>query len=336
LKSTGFKEIAITSLKLDGSFQHRLDTDRVFERAKSINRLGIISEPGVRCRTYQVIYGRDRIAAAIRAGKTHILCKLWECTDAEARELEISENAHRRHDPERARIELMTMMKLYESQLAEASPAEVRSLLDGARGRSKTLKGLAQRKIAAQRGVKLDSIRRAEHRAKNRENMREVKAERAQLREETAREPSILLMGMEVEEGFVRQTNRIRDLLERAHRQLISAQAILTRITTESLTFPPIELQRLHEAAHELAVQLRRSQPASLCPYCKGLPGVQERCAGCNRTGWIPKHKTEHVPPELWQEGDRALVARDGRYVPLADLFETPSTPTAEPEDVWA
>lgn len=330
MKVLGFRRVDIDKLKLEGEFRKRLDQPRVFERAKSVKRIGIISEPGIRNRTNKVIYGRDRIAAAIRAGETTILCKVWECTDEEARELEISENIHRRHDPDKARQDMEAMLEQYEKEvlaLAATEPEKIATIAGGNTGGAKTARGLARARVAAELGIKPDSVRRREYRIQNAAIKRRHNARVAEEREAKKAMPEVTTIGMEVEEEFARTTNELRRMLTQAAALAIKVELILSDIKNKGLPFNAGRMSRLYDDAHRLAADLKLSMPVSLCPYCKGLPGVQESCGGCLQTGWIDGSKFEHVPKELWKEGDKMIVAYQGRMVPVAELLETPETP---------
>lgn len=327
MKVLGLRQVSLDRVRLPGDMQERVKLARIWERAKSIARIGVLSEPGLRVmgHSYTLLYGRDRVAAAMRAGECRMIFKLYECSDAEAKEIEISENCHRRHDPELARAELAKVISLYEEQI-EQDPS-LAPLATSLRGRAQTARGIARRRVADERGVKLDSVRKAEYRGTrlNNAHTKEVayKAER--------QKPEITTIGMEVTEDFAIQSNTIRWRLNSAAKYMQRVLSELTAIKDAQLPFPPAKLQHLYDEVQLVSAMVRAASPAALCPYCKGLPGVQEACAGCQDAGWITSDQCAHVPKQLWQEGDLAMVAYRGRVVSLPELLDTPQAPAAPP-----
>jgi ParB-like chromosome segregation protein Spo0J len=325
----GFQEVAIERLNLQGNFRERLDSPRIFERAKSIQRLGILSEPMVRLRDMRVIYGHDRIAGAVRAGRTKVTCKMVECTDEELHEIEVTENVQRRHDSVTANKNLNRLLELYEGQVTSADPENLPAPLLEARGfsgKARTARGIARVRASVELGIKPESVRRREQRSKAVERHAKQKKERD---DNVTPEPVINLIGMEVTDEFVADTVKVHRMLQRVVVHLTSAQSVLTAIGRDKALFPPARLQRLYDEIHAVAAQARGHLPVSLCPYCKGLEGLQEHCAACLGCGWLSAGAAPAVPQDLWNEGSRTLVARHGRLVPIADVLKAQPEPGA-------
>lgn len=312
----GFRKVPIHRLNMEGNFRERLNHPRIEERARSVKRLGILSEPMVRQLDYRVIYGHDRIAAAIKAGATSVLCKMVRCSDTVMREIELSENLHRRHDPESARDGLLRLMDLYTESVIEERPLPgddpYPQLTKPKRGKPQTARGIARRRLAADLGVAPPTLQKREQRLRKRKRQKE---------EQAAREEGkavIALLGMQVHREFVAQINELRLTMDQAVAHAHRMLSLFSTIETRKLPYPGIKFTRLYEDLRAAGALLRSARPVSLCPYCKGLPGVQDRCAACLQSGWISELQMQSVPSELWVEGERAVVANAGRYEPVA------------------
>ena len=338
----GFQEVRIERLNLQGNFRERLESPRVFERAKSIQRLGILSEPMVRKRDMRVIYGHDRIAGAIRAGLVEVKCKLVECTDEELFEIELTENVQRRHDSVAANKNLDRLLELYEGQVVEADPEKIPvPLLEsrGVSGRAKTARGIARVRVSAELGIKPESVRRREVRGKVREKWAKKKKEAD---EKLTPAPVINMLGMEVTEEFIAETVKVHQLLQRVVVHLTSAQAALTAAGNTGAAIPVARRTRLYEEIHAVAAMARSYLPVSLCPYCKGLPQLQESCTACVNSGWLSAGAAAGVPKDLWLEGDKAVVNYRGSLKPIATVLrdlgisEPPAAEVLDAEELFA
>jgi len=96
----GHEEVELASLELPEDIQQRMQGENANKLATSL-RLhgGYIHDPAIRLDDRRIIVGRDRIAGALIEGLTYLTMKLVQCSDAEAEQLEIEENLHRRaHD----------------------------------------------------------------------------------------------------------------------------------------------------------------------------------------------------------------------------------------------
>lgn len=313
----GFKKLRIHLLNFRGDFRDLLESPRIAERARSVARLGILSEPMVRKRDMRVIYGHDRIAAAIHCKATEVLCKLVDCTDDELREIELTENTHRRHDPDTSAEALNRLLDLYQEAIEEEKRSPIANepypqLVKPPSGRKPSSRGLARKRLAVEFGVDEKSIRKREQRHRQNEKAR-LKAEA-----EASGYVPIALLGMEVEEDFKEKMRALRVAMDRA---CVHAQRTLTELATikrEQLPFDALKFSRLYEELRVASAELRAHRPTSLCPYCKGLSGVQEGCTACLQTGWINEMQSATVPKDLWIEGERAVVAVAGRYEPVS------------------
>lgn len=309
----GIKTVRINRLNLPGDFKQRVEHPRITERAESAKKFGILAEPMVRKRDYRVIYGRDRIATAVRIGKTEMDVKLVECSDDEAYELELLENVQRRHDSDEQRLGFERMVKLYEDQVrgdveAGALPPDPRR----GPGRRKTPRGMARDRVARELGIKPASVKRKEARIK-------VSLRNEKLDGERKPAPQIELIGMDVTDEFLREVEKIQQLIDGAAGHLNTALTALTQC--EKLPYPPARLQRIYDEVRVAASLVRANKPASMCPWCKGLPTLQEQCGSCLGSGWISVEAAKTVPQELWVAGDKALVTYRGQYARVREVM---------------
>lgn len=313
----GFREMEIANLVIDGDFRMRIDSVRVQERAKSMARIGQIHEPIVRMPQMRLLTGRDRAAAHVVLGHSKMTCKLVSCTDQEALEIELAENAHRRHDTEEQRRSMQRIFQLYTDQEI-ATPA-----LPNSRGRRKAVKKKALLRLASERGIKPESLRRNLIRGRNLERKRDEKAGFIQGASEVV--CPIELIGMEVTPDFMRDIKIIigqtRELLATLHK----AQVILTNLASAQggkLPLQRMRFQRLYDEIKACGAAARGIIPISLCPWCKGLDGIQENCNGCVQTGWISRDQMDQVPRDLWNTGSQAYIAHAGRYRKLNEVLD--------------
>lgn len=66
--------------------------------------------------------------------------------------------------------------------------------------------------------------------------------------------------------------------------------------------------------------RVRNARPRAICPECKGMPGLQERCTYCDRRGWISRAVwDEHHEGYMFNSTD---VRVDGRAVPMKEYLE--------------
>ena len=314
----GFKTVAIAKLSLPGDFKSRVEAERITERLESVERYGILSEPMVRKSDYRVIYGRDRVACCVRLGKTEVLVKLVECSDEEAYELELLENTQRRHDFDEQRLGFERLVDFHESRVRKEvsegqtpAPSNIR----GTGGRHKSPRGIARERVAKELGIKPSSVKRKEARVKAALSTEKLDGT------DRKPKPQIELIGMEVEDEFSRQTEKIAALIGSCAGHLNNGLSSISQIDSGKLPFPAVILQKLYDEIRAVASLVRAHKPVTLCPFCKGLPSLQEACTACLGAGWLGQEKAKHVPAELWVPGDRSVVVYKGRYELVSALL---------------
>lgn len=164
----------------------------------------------------------------------------------------------------------------------------------------------AQRKLLAQKlGISERTVRRAE-----------ANGEQA-----VALTTEIDTIGMTVQEEFLVQVNEVAIYLRKAASHLRAAQQQLTYLANSTLGYPESRVQRLHELAQHATAAVLDAIPTSLCPYCKGLPGVIEQCATCLTLGYVGDGIRLHVDRELL-DADNPMVMVSGRRVLVETYLE--------------
>jgi ParB-like chromosome segregation protein Spo0J len=285
----GLKEVPLSTVRLPGDFKKRLDAPHVAERAKSLEGVGLIHEPLVRRKgkQWEVIAGLDRIAAHFVAKRESVSVKVVECTDAEVMKIRREENVQRRHDKEE-QSRLMT-------ELLEQYTSEEEDRIDS----PKKARAKARERVAAELGLSPETIRKKEWEA-------EQKTEPVG--------PPIKTLGMSLSEDFAKKVALAQRGIDATEALLKRAQSTVTTMAKElGLAFPQARLERLREEIHAQASHCRGLRPVSLCPWCKGLDGVQEGCGACFGTGFITASQENAVPAELLNEAIPVVLV-DGNY----------------------
>lgn len=149
-------------------------------------------------------------------------------------------------------------------------------------GRRHTVQGVARRRAAEELGVPESEIRWAEWR----EESTRVKKH--------LRNPS----GIPLTEEFLRDTSEVFDLTRRLVRDIATAKAMLTKCQSNQM----IHKQRfalLQEQLERVSTMAKLLTPSMLCPWCKGIGGIQEHCGACLATGYIVASQVAGVPASL-------------------------------------
>lgn len=315
--------VAISSMLLPGNWKQLVNEDaEVSKRAISIAKVGIIQEPVVRASDKRLIVGRRRVAAKAKLGDKEVLCKLIDCTDDEARLLETTENAEREHfspDKQQANINILL------DQLVAAEAGKTPLIPLGRPGRKKTVRTLAMEKVAKERGVRPETIRIQSWRHKKAVDLANGMFPGGNPPQKLP--PAVTVpapieqFGMQVSPAFVSQVAQIQSAIEGASKAMSKASGLLTTISRSDLPLHDDRLGRVHSQIQEASAALRGLRPVMLCPYCKGLGRVTERCVPCNKTAYITKSQEANVPPELLRS-ENPLVLVEGKIVEAGDVIE--------------
>lgn len=323
MKVLGSVHVKVSELFIPGGWDPLTLSAQAIELAHSIKRIGMLEDPIVRKSDMRVLTGRHRVAATMINLVKTIRVKLVECTDLEAQIAGATADAVRRHDPaERAEL-MLRLVDLYEQQSIEEDASREEPVQSGeirisARPRKKkradpkprrTPRSRARAQVAKEFGVTEREVRR---------------------KEQQANEPDpvghIDLIGMTVGTEFLKQVGFIQHRHRRAVQHLKSAQAELTRLRNAEAGFPEGRLQRESQSVHDATALVLSMVPSSICPYCKGLTGLIEKCATCLAAGYVGESIVAQAPKELLDEKEIA-VAVDGKMVPLEDFLASQPSP---------
>jgi ParB-like chromosome segregation protein Spo0J len=326
----GFKSVPIAKLRLPGDWKKTLDDPSIPARALSQKVIGIIHEPWVRERDWKLLIGRRRIAAALHNGEEEVLCKLVECTDEEGDLAADIENAYREH------------MTPAQAAALVSSLAEKIALLRHERGKDTVLEpGRKKGRMKLPRTVAREIIAQATGRSKETQRkaeQREVKKNKAiaQAHDHDA-DIGISSPWADLDDDFRRQTNKVVGKVHELAQLLSRAVGGITQLVESGLPVHQARLNRLKEDVALCGKTMRGLLPSDLCPFCKGIPALQEKCGGCLGTGYITTNQREGVPKELWEVGENALVMSNGKREPYESFFAEPETDlTMTTEDPFA
>jgi hypothetical protein len=340
MKVLGTQTIELSSLSNQAEIVDRLAEPRIKDRAESIDRLVMLNDPIVRQSDMRLLAGRDRAAAHVLLKRAMMVVKLVECTDLEAEKIEDEENLQRRHDPAEQAMLTARMVARYATEAAALHDIPPTTSRKGRPKGSTTAVGMARERVAKAKGVKKDSVRRQQNRAKQKEAGVIVAAaeKKAPI---VPKDPPIRLLGvdklgLEFDPAFFAGVFALQGYLREAASKVRGAQMALTQLKNAEVPYRTAELQRLAEEAHDLHRRLKDALPSTICPHCKCLSGIQEACVGCVTLGWITTGQEGGVPKELWAEGDAAVVQYQGNLVPVNEVVPRQAAePEAAEEDIF-
>ena len=300
IKIVGLKRVKIGSITMPSRYTTVVNSDHTKQLAESIAAHGLIHEPVVR-RVEGKLYalcGLHRIAAHSRKGLDEVMVKVVECTSEEAVDISEVENLERWHDPKRRAAELKARLdrleKVYEGT---HDPKE------GRRGyKPRSARGKARAQVAAERGVKPDSVAKADRRAKAKEKQAEKDGA-----------PPVETFGLELEKEFSDNLSRIVTSMERAANLGQQVLAALTGLQNANTGFPEGLLSRLRETQSHQNASISGAIPVCLCPWCKAVPELLAECTACEGLGYVGKTKRDSAPEELLIDGDGAVVMVRGK-----------------------
>lgn len=300
MERIGEKVLPLARIILPGDIRQRTQAPHVQRLAKSLDELGPINCPTVRKdgSRYVLIAGRDRVAAHILLQRPEVRCVVVKCSDQEAIMVELAENAHRRNVDEAAMNELCRRIdEAREKQLTEPDMPKSK--------KSRTYRAVDR--IAREAGVDAKLLRREWRK----------RADKAETEETKPIEVKLHDIGMPLEAEFKEKIGQIQRRAMSARDFAVKAKSILHSMAF--LPVPNVHRKRAEDLANELIELCDKLFPAALCPYCKGVAGIQESCVPCHYQGWIPQALIEHVPDKFWDRVDRIVVVA-GETKRLADL----------------
>ncbi len=301
----GIRTVKISSLRLPGDMDARQKTARVQQLAASFQHTPLLNAVIVRyvnatdrtnsllnAKHNTLLAGRDRVAGKMLRGDVDIEAKLIECDDEEARAIELTENAYRRHDKaeqKEALAELERVLAVTEERLIEEM------------GRQPTRREI-HTAAAPALGVLPETVARKE---------REVKATNGK-----RKAPSDLqTWGLELDEAYAGKLAQVTASMEALARALTAAQAASAFLQDNDIV-PPSLASNVRQELMGLGRMVREHVPVALCPYCKGQDELQKTCAGCVGVGWVGASKLKTAPEPL-KDAFELRVVQNGNVVAM-------------------
>lgn len=317
MKVLGHKTLPIDKLILPDHWKAVLASEHSQDIGQSMEEVGQIQDPVVRKRDNKVLVGLHRIAGRKRHGHTDVYVKLVECTDAEGEAMSLAENLKRRHDPE-------WQWRLREHYVAALEREEAQKIAKGEverkRGPRPSARSLAMKRAAAEFGVSQDALRKQTERKKKPspkpypDPVSAKEVGQAGTPAEAPRYANFDPLGMEVDKPFLAQAAQVQDYVNAAAKKVMMGLRELGKLENSELPFPSSRLDRLRQVTRETHHMLKGAVPVSLCPFCKGLDGAQEQCAGCQRVGYITQDQFANVPEELLDEYEPKVIVQGVTY----------------------
>ncbi len=172
-------------------------------------------------------------------------------------------------------------------------------------GQPKKPRTKARERLARELGVLPETLRKKEWKAKRREQIKG---------------PGLRSLGMNLSKEFKLETARAQLYIDQCDDHLKTAMGRLRAMKTQGVNFPEARLEHAWEQIKEVAEHVRGLRPVSLCPWCKGMDGIQEACIGCSGSGYITASQEHAVPLELLDE-EEPKVVKDGKVIRLGSAI---------------
>lgn len=265
-----YQRLPVKSLVLPGDIRQRMKEPHVIELAASMRGGGgdPIHAPTINGDTNVLIAGRDRMAALLLNKATKVWCHVAvEVTEDDARNLEVDENLHRRHDDRDALI-ARKVAKTVESLERDAQLPVAKT----GRGAPRTIKGQAREKVARELGTTPEAIRSAERRAAEPEV------------EEAAEAPSLL----------GRNVDDYNAAIDEIATGLRAVQRLTSKLAGHA-TLPVAPFERLKQ---ELQRAMQIAEGARLVAKCPVCAGTEAPCALCGDVRFVTQFQLAGVPKD--------------------------------------
>jgi len=325
MRWVGFKSVPIKSLILPGRVAQRMAAPDVRLLADSYDATG--GEPGnvpwVDAKSKKLIAGCDRIAALkLRKAKNVTVRLGTDWTPADMLKAEIYENLHRRHDDKAA----LTKALVDKAEAIVLGQASGKSAEQREAHRPKTTRTQAREIVAEASGVTVESVRKADERAKARDEG--PAGSRAAGASVAPPAPLIEARGHELPDHVRTTVEPIVKALARLDKQL---RAMQSEVTGGALfNMQPGIVSRIKDGLHDLAALIRFEIPDQLCPKCKGKsrPLTGPFCPMCMELGAVTKAQFEAAPRDSGKDAAASGhgAQREAATGPLSPS-ETPAPP---------
>lgn len=302
----GERVVQLAKMILPGDIRHRAKLPHVEDLAWAMRQGLVLQLPTIRKGskgkwTLVTEYSKDVAAAHVHAQLPELRGREVSCSELEASLLDLSE----RRTGERDERKLEALDEAIEKTKADilANPQHPPTAI---RGRRRSTTSEAVKQVARAAGLDERSVMRA-HRRRN---------QGLEPEPVLPSEPSILDLGMPLQRDFLDKVCAVQGAVTAALDGVTRVRRAMQKL--DALPYPKhaIVLADLDE----LTERLRKYWPFSLCPYCKGLSGIQEGCAACSMQGWIGKGQIDGVPDKLWDKVDRVVMV-NGVSKRVADLL---------------
>ncbi len=314
----GPKTIKIEKLKLPGDIKQRQASKHVQDLAKSMDITGgaPLNPPTVDKETFRVVTGCDRIAALLLLGAKTVTVELVSGEPIDLARATIAENLYRRQEDRDRLIKELVDLETPRNigQVARKSPEPAK---DGSkRGRPPGERKAAIKKIAEEKGLSEDAVRRADNRVREEEKKA---AEPAQPEIIVPPLPAIRTLGLDVPADVMAAAEKEQALVDKMDRLLAELNRTYTAYQDARGERVGLKTGQRHASALKSAFDafstIRGQRPASICPHCKLWPELRKTCACCRTFGFIGKTDLDAVEKCLLAEGDEAgvWVAGEGR-----------------------
>jgi len=267
------------------------------------------------------VCGRDRFAATLVNGSKKLWVHIVECTDDEAKELELTENIYRRADN---RAELLARLVQLQKQKIRAEEKASSDHIVAASGTAskapkseQTVTSEARKAVARAAGVKPKTVKAAEQRVA----AAEAEAEEPDETEQEAELPPETLpegfetFGLVASQGEIRAINLLTETLHEWDKALIRMQSHLADVAKNGRPILAVHVQKIKERLQQAGHAIRDAIPASLCYACKSLDALKGTCPACVGHGVVGRNDGNNVPPELKLAEPKARVLVNGKFV---------------------
>lgn len=304
----GERVVQLAKMILPGDIRHRAKLPHVADLGFAMRTGLVLQLPTIRKGakgkwTLVTEYSKDVAAAHVLLQLPELRGREVSCSETEASLLDLSEQRHGERDERK----LAALDEAIEKAKADilANPQHPPA---ATRGRRRSTTSEAVKQVARAAGLDERSLMRA-HRRRN---------QGLEPEPVLPAEPSILDLGMPLSRDFLDKVCAVQGAVTAALDGVTRVRRAMQKL--DALPYPKhaIVLADLDE----LSERLRKYWPFSLCPYCKGLSGIQEGCAACSMQGWIGKGQIDGVPDKLWDKVDRVVMVA-GEKKRVADIIVT-------------
>lgn len=140
-------------------------------------------------------------------------------------------------------------------------------------------------------------------------------------------EPPVKPLGREIPPDVLTRIELEQGMVDEMSGLLVQLARLLTAYEKQILPKGRPENEhkqtKFRDPLDRLSYAIRKSRPASICPFCKLVPEARETCGYCLGAGYVSGaqiDKTAAVPPEYLVEGDDACINVGGKQKLLREV----------------